>query len=123
MEIADDEFGPVVRLISRTSLGNISGCVGSRLDPDTANIPRITMAPPHTDSRDGTRLSISLASTITVDYITVFFILNCRLDSSCDWPGNDSSSTCGCDWYVARSKRAGCARLGSHELDCFSLCA
>lgn len=125
MEIANNEFGPVVRLIARTSLGNVSRVsVGARLGSRTEDIPGIAMAPPDTDSSDGTRLSVSLTSAIAVDYVAVHFIF---LDGPCMcvvWMGNDRGSTCGCNWHnVARSRCSRCARLGSHELICLGLCA
>jgi hypothetical protein len=99
--------------------------VGARLGSHTEHIPGIAIAPPHTDSSDGTRLSISLTSAIAVDYVTVRFIFSLDGSGVCVvWIGNDRSSTCGCNWYnVARSRCSRSTRLGSHELICLSLCA
>lgn len=76
--------------------------VGASLSPHTEDIPRIAMAPPHSDSSDGASLSVSLTSAVAVDYVTVFFVFRCRMGrldgpGGYVWLGNDSRSTGGCN--------------------------
>jgi hypothetical protein len=65
------------------------------------------MTPPHTDPSDGTNLAVSFASTIAVDYVAVFFILDRGISRR-------GCFVWGCN---GRRRRSGCARFCSHKLD------